>query len=114
MARLSVTAVDASAKSVTLSDGSKLSYDRLGAVAGHRLRLDGAAWLQRAAAQIMPHAWKAGPQTVLLRPAIAGNMDDGGLVVISSPDNPYRCPPGPYERASLICWLKSGSRNRRC
>jgi len=54
----------------------------------------------------MPHAWKAGAQTVLLRQQLQA-MDDGGLVVISSPANPYRCPPGPYERASLIAyWLK--------
>src|SRR5260370_11093099 len=54
----------------------------------------------------MPHAWKAGAQTVLLRQQLQA-MEDGGLVVISSPANPYRCPPGPYERASLIAyWLK--------
>ena len=54
----------------------------------------------------MPHAWKAGPQTVLLRQQLQA-MDDGGLVVMSAPANPFRCPPGPYERASLIAyWLK--------
>ena len=51
----------------------------------------------------MPHAWKAGPQTVLLRRQLDA-MKDGGLVVISAPANPFRCPPGPYERASLIAW----------
>src|ERR1700720_436260 len=49
----------------------------------------------------MPHAWKAGEQTLLLRRQLEA-MKDGGLVVISVPANPYRCPPGPYERASLI------------
>ena len=49
----------------------------------------------------MPHAWKAGAQTDLLRRQLAA-MEDGGLVVIAVPANPYRCPPGPYERASLI------------
>ena len=53
------------------------------------------------AAARMPHAWKAGAQTVLLRRQLEA-MEDGGLVVIAVPDNPYRCPPGPYERASLI------------
>ena len=59
-----------------------------------------------AAAEKMPHAWKAGPQTVLLRQQLQA-MEDGGLVVMSAPANPFRCPPGPYERASLIAyWLK--------
>ncbi|MFO1087535.1 MAG: FCSD flavin-binding domain-containing protein [Reyranellaceae bacterium] len=106
VARLSVTAVDASAKSVTLSDGSKLSYDRLVLSPGIDFDWTALPGYDEAAAQVMPHAWKAGPQTVLLRRQLQ-NMDDGGLVVISSPDNPYRCPPGPYERASLITyWLK--------
>src|SRR5258708_19207410 len=51
----------------------------------------------------MPHAWKAGAQTVLLRRQLEA-MADGGLVVISAPPNPFRCPPGPYERASLIAY----------
>src|SRR5262245_29810820 len=55
----------------------------------------------------MPHAWKAGDQTVLLRQQLEA-MPDGGLVVISAPANPFRCPPGPYERASLIAhYLKT-------
>jgi NADPH-dependent 2,4-dienoyl-CoA reductase/sulfur reductase-like enzyme len=56
-----------------------------------------------AAAERMPHAWKAGDQTLLLRRQLEA-MEDGGLVVISSPANPFRCPPGPYERASLIAY----------
>ena len=51
----------------------------------------------------MPHAWKAGEQTLLLRRQLEA-MEDGGVVVISAPANPYRCPPGPYERASLIAY----------
>src|SRR5690606_34679876 len=54
-----------------------------------------------AAAERLPHAWQAGAQTELLRRQLQA-MDDGGLVLMSVPDNPYRCPPGPYERASLI------------
>jgi NADPH-dependent 2,4-dienoyl-CoA reductase/sulfur reductase-like enzyme len=55
----------------------------------------------------MPHAWRAGDQTLLLRKQLE-SMDDGGLVVISAPANPFRCPPGPYERASLIAhYLKT-------
>ena len=57
---------------------------------------------------MMPHAWKAGPQTELLRRQLEA-MPDGGTVVMSVPANPYRCPPGPYERASLIAhYLKTG------
>ena len=55
----------------------------------------------------MPHAWQAGEQTLLLRRQLEA-MQDGGLVVISAPANPFRCPPGPYERASLIAhYLKA-------
>ena len=55
----------------------------------------------------MPHAWKAGAQTVLLRRQLEA-MEDGGTVVMSAPANPFRCPPGPYERASLIAhYLKT-------
>jgi sulfide dehydrogenase [flavocytochrome c] flavoprotein chain len=56
-----------------------------------------------AAAQRMPHAWKAGEQTLLLRRQLEA-MADGGTVVMSAPANPFRCPPGPYERASLIAY----------
>ena len=106
VAQLSATAVNASARMVTLSDGSALPYDRLVLSPGIDFDWKAIPGYDEAASQIMPHAWKAGPQTVLLRQQLQ-NMDDGGLVVISSPANPYRCPPGPYERASLIAyWLK--------
>ena len=106
VAQLSATAVNASARTVTLSDGSALPYDRLVLSPGIDFDWKAIPGYDEAASQIMPHAWKAGPQTVLLRQQLQ-NMDDGGLVVISSPANPYRCPPGPYERASLIAyWLK--------
>jgi sulfide dehydrogenase [flavocytochrome c] flavoprotein subunit len=54
-----------------------------------------------AASATIPHAWKAGPQTMLLRKQLEA-MPDGGVVVIAPPRDPFRCPPGPYERASLI------------
>ncbi|HZB39176.1 MAG TPA: FCSD flavin-binding domain-containing protein, partial [Beijerinckiaceae bacterium] len=60
-----------------------------------------------AAAEKMPHAWRAGPQTALLRRQLEA-MEDGGVVVMAAPANPFRCPPGPYERASLIAhYLKT-------
>lgn len=93
--------LDADARSVTLEDGSTLKYDRLIVSPGISLRWDAIQGYDAAAAEIMPHAWKAGPQTELLRGQLE-EMEDGGLVVIAPPENPFRCPPGPYERASLI------------
>ena len=55
----------------------------------------------KAAAEKMPHAWKAGPQTSLLRKQLE-EMEDGGLVILAPPANPFRCPPGPYERTCQI------------
>lgn len=101
------TGVDATAKSVTLSGGSKLPYDRLVMAPGIDLRFDALPGYDQRAADVMPHAWKAGEQTLLLRSQLEA-MQDGGTVVISAPANPFRCPPGPYERASLIAhYLKT-------
>lgn len=101
------TGVDAQAKSVTLGNGTKLSYDRLVMAPGIDLRWDGLPGYTERDADIMPHAWKAGEQTLLLRSQLE-SMADGGTVVISAPANPFRCPPGPYERASLIAhYLKT-------
>ena len=93
-----VTAIDAQAKRVHLSGGDRLAYDRLIVAPGVDMRLDAIPGYDAAAADIMPHAWKAGPQTELLAKRLAA-MEDGGLVVMSAPVMPYRCPPGPYERA---------------
>jgi sulfide dehydrogenase [flavocytochrome c] flavoprotein subunit len=107
MAFSAASAVDPQAKSVTLADGNRLAYDRLVLAPGIDIRWDGLPGYDEAAANVMPHAWKAGEQTLLLRRQLE-SMEDGGLVVISAPANPFRCPPGPYERASLIAYyLKS-------
>src|SRR5215470_4259898 len=103
MAFSSATAVDTQARSITLANGNRLSYDRLVLAPGIDLRWDGLPGYDEAAANVMPHAWKAGEQTLLLRRQLE-SMEDGGLVVISAPANPFRCPPGPYERASLIAY----------
>jgi sulfide dehydrogenase [flavocytochrome c] flavoprotein chain len=101
------TAVDPDARRVTLGDGSVLPYDRLILSPGIDIIWDGLPGYNEAAAERLPHAWKAGAQTLLLRRQLEA-MPDGGVVVISAPANPYRCPPGPYERASLIAaWLKA-------
>jgi NADPH-dependent 2,4-dienoyl-CoA reductase/sulfur reductase-like enzyme len=101
------TAVDAAKRSVTLGDGSVLHYDRLVLSPGIDIAWGALPGYDESAAQSMPHAWKAGEQTLLLRRQLEA-MPDAGMVVISAPANPYRCPPGPYERASLIAhYLKT-------
>jgi sulfide dehydrogenase [flavocytochrome c] flavoprotein subunit len=94
--------VDSVKKVVTLKGGTKLPYDKLVMSPGIEFIWGGISGYDEAAAKVMPHAWKAGPQTTLLRAKVEA-MKDGGTVVIVAPDNPYRCPPGPYERASLLC-----------
>src|SRR5262249_50062124 len=94
------TAVDTRARRVTLRDGPALDYDRLVLAPGIAIRWDAVPGYDEAAAAVMPHAWWAGEQTLLLRRQLEA-MPDGGTVVISAPANPFRCPPGPYERASL-------------
>jgi NADPH-dependent 2,4-dienoyl-CoA reductase/sulfur reductase-like enzyme len=107
LVRTSASAVDAQARSVTLGDGTRLPYDRLVLGPGIDLRWGALPGYDEAASVSMPHAWKAGDQTLLLRRQLEA-MDDGGLVVIAAPANPFRCPPGPYERASLIAhYLKT-------
>ncbi len=101
------TKVDPQARIVTLADGNSLSYDRLVLSPGIDLRFDALPGYDEAASVKMPHAWKAGEQTMLLRRQIEA-MEDGGTVVIAVPAAPLRCPPAPYERASLIAhYLKT-------
>jgi len=100
-----VLAVDGAARRLRLAGGAVLGYDRLILAPGIRLRWNAVEGYDEAAAQYMPHGWQAGAQTLLLRRRLEA-LDDGGLVIIAAPANPYRCPPGPYERASLIAgWL---------
>jgi sulfide dehydrogenase [flavocytochrome c] flavoprotein subunit len=103
LAKQAATAVDAQAKSVTLANGTTLPYDRLIMAPGIEVRFDALPGYDVRAADMMPHAWQAGEQTLLLHSAIA-SMEDGGTVFIVAPANPFRCPPGPYERASLIAY----------
>lgn len=97
-----VVAVDAAKKTVSLKGGSAVSYDRLVLSPGVDFMWDEIPGLKSAEAQSkILHAWKAGPQTVALRQQL-GSMKDGGVYAISIPKAPYRCPPGPYERACLV------------
>ena len=99
--RAMATDVAATLRTVTLSTGDKLPFDRLVMSPGISFRWDALEGYGESAAKVMPHAWKAGSQTVLLQQQLRA-MPDGGVVLISVPPAPFRCPPGPYERASLI------------
>lgn len=94
------TAIDTAKQTVTTADGKSHKYDRLIVSPGIDFR-DNIEGYNTAAHDIMPHAWKAGPQTALLRKQLEA-MPNGGVVVLAAPPNPFRCPPGPYERTSLI------------
>lgn len=93
--------VDATAKTVALRDGGKLAYDALVLAPGIDVVYSSIEGYSEAASLIMPHSWKAGQQTQILRKHLEA-MEDGGLFVMAAPPNPYRCPPGPYERVSLV------------
>lgn len=100
-------ALDPATRRVSLKGGKPLPYDRLVLAPGIELQWDALEGYDAAASEIFPHAWEAGPQTLLLHRQLQA-MPDGGLVVITAPENPFRCPPGPYERASLIAhYLKT-------
>jgi sulfide dehydrogenase [flavocytochrome c] flavoprotein subunit len=101
------TAIDTRARTVTLAGGEKLPYDRLVVAPGIDFKFDGIEGYSEAIADSMPHAWRGGIQTQLLRNQLE-QMDDGGVVLIAPPRTPYRCPPGPYERACAIAhYLKT-------
>jgi sulfide dehydrogenase [flavocytochrome c] flavoprotein subunit len=97
-----VTAVDPAAHTVVTSKG-RIRYTRLVLSPGIDFRLEEMAGYDAAAMERMPHSWKAGPQTTLLRRQLEA-MRDGGTVVMTVPLTPYRCPPGPYERANMIAF----------
>lgn len=98
-----VTAIDPAAHKLRLAHG-EIGYDRLVLAPGIDLIYDALPMLQSAAAQdAVPHAWKAGPQTLALRHQLQA-MRDGGVFALSVPLAPYRCPPGPYERVSQVAW----------
>ncbi|HET9205719.1 MAG TPA: FAD/NAD(P)-binding oxidoreductase [Burkholderiaceae bacterium] len=94
-------AIDAQGKKVRLADGRELPYDRLIVSPGIDFMLDQVAGLTPAAQEKILHSWKAGPQTVALRRQLEA-MRDGGVYALTVPKSPYRCPPGPYERAAMV------------
>jgi sulfide dehydrogenase [flavocytochrome c] flavoprotein chain len=101
------TGIDAEKKVVKTAGGTEFGYDRCIVAPGIEILFDKVEGYSEEAAQKLPHAWKAGEQTQILRKQLE-DMADGGVVLISAPANPFRCPPGPYERASQIAYyLKS-------
>ncbi len=107
----SAVSVDAAAHKVKLAGGKTLKYDRLVVSPGVDMRWNAIQGYDEAASQLVPHAWQAGPQTALLRKQLEA-MKDGGVAVITSPANPYRCPPGPYERACMMAHYFKQSKPR--
>ncbi len=96
-----VTAIDPEKRTVSTRGGHTFAYDRCIVSPGVDFRWETIEGYDEQVAQKLPHAWKAGEQTVLLRKQLEA-MPNGGTVVIAPPPNPFRCPPGPYERASQI------------
>ena len=94
-------AIDATVKMVALDNGDVLQYDKLVMSPGIDFKWDEVEGMCVDDIDVIPHAWQGGDQTTLLRDQLTA-MDDGGVVIVAPPVNPFRCPPGPYERVSLI------------
>jgi sulfide dehydrogenase [flavocytochrome c] flavoprotein subunit len=97
----SATGIDAEKKVVKTAGGTDIPFDRCVVAPGVSFVYDKIEGYTEELSETITHAWKAGPQTVTLRKQLEA-MPDGGTVVVTAPPNPFRCPPGPYERASLI------------
>lgn len=111
-ARTAATAIDRDRREVRLADGTALPYDRLVVSPGIDIRYDSVPGYSEAAAETMPHAWRPGPQMQVLKRRLDA-LADGALIVMVAPPNPYRCPPGPYERVSMMAHvLKSKGHTR--
>jgi sulfide dehydrogenase [flavocytochrome c] flavoprotein subunit len=93
--------INPTTRSVRLASGATLPYDRLVVAPGIDIKYDSVPGYSEKASEIMPHAWKPGPQTQLLKKQLDA-LDDGATIVMVCPPNPYRCPPGPYERISMM------------
>jgi sulfide dehydrogenase [flavocytochrome c] flavoprotein chain len=110
--RARATMIDRDKKEVTLSNGRKIGYDRLVLSPGIDLKYDSVPGWSQASEELMPHGWKPGAQTRLLRRRLDA-VPNGGNIVMIAPPNPYRCPPGPYERVSMMAHaLKKAGKTR--
>lgn len=109
--RLEARDFDPDRRTLTLEDGSRLHFDRLILAPGIEVMPEAIEGHGQASVATFPHAWQAGPATAHLAKRLRA-VPDGGLVVVSVPEGPYRCPPGPYERASLMAWWLARHRPR--
>ena len=100
-ARAMASAIDRDKKTVRLANGITVPYDRLVVAPGIDIKFDSVPGYSEAVSNKLPHAWKPGPQTQLLVRQLNA-LKDGSLIVMIAPPNPYRCPPGPYERVSMM------------
>ncbi len=107
------SSIDRDKRLVKLADGSTLSYDRLVAAPGIDLKYSSVPGYSEAAAEQMPHGWKPGAQTKLLKARLDA-VPDGGLIVMLAPPNPFRCPPGPYERVSMMARTLKATGRTKC
>ena len=96
--------VDLANKTVMLASGAAVPFDRLVVAPGIDLKYESVPGYSAAASGRIPHAWKSGTQVQLLKAQVE-NMREGGTFVMVAPPNPYRCPPGPYERVSMIALI---------
>ncbi|WP_439577657.1 FCSD flavin-binding domain-containing protein [Elioraea sp.] len=98
----SASAIDAQGRTVRLAGGTAVPYDRLIVSPGIELRWGAIEGYDEAASARMPHAWLPGLQPVSVLERQLRDMPDGGTFIMAIPDNPFRCPPGPYERISMV------------
>ncbi|WP_332694098.1 FCSD flavin-binding domain-containing protein [Bosea sp. (in: a-proteobacteria)] len=111
LARARATQIDRDKKEVVLSTGQRLPYDRLVVSPGIDLKYDSVPGWSKEVEEQMPHGWKPGRQTQLIKQKLDA-VPNGGTIVMIAPPNPYRCPPGPYERASMFAHvLKQAGKN---
>src|SRR6476661_8434807 len=98
--RLKATTIDREKKLVHFASGRSLPYDRLVLAPGIDIKFDSVPGYSEEVSKKLPHAWQAGAQTQLLKRQLNA-LSDGATIVMIAPPNPYRCPPGPYERVSM-------------
>ena len=96
--------IDRDKRHVVLGSGARVPYDRLILSPGIDIKYDSVPGYSVAASEKIPHAWKSGTQVQVLK-SMVENMKEGGTFVMVAPPNPYRCPPGPYERISMIAHI---------
>jgi len=99
--RLKATTIDREKKLVHFASGRSLPYDRLVLAPGIDIKFDSVPGYSEEVSKKLPHAWQAGAQTQLLKRQLNA-LSDGATIVMIAPPNPYRCPPGPYERMSMM------------